>query len=128
MVRQRWRASAAAVCCAGSMQRRFRAAAGRCQLSRAAKSAIKSAMMSAMMIVAPSRGSGSPTSEWMNDMDDNTEPLEQSDEDILSFDVSDDALEAAASTMRGPAFSFPNAPTVSILVMCCSNDVASAPA
>jgi hypothetical protein len=47
---------------------------------------------------------------------------EQSDEDILAFEISDEALEAAASAMPGAAMSFPNAPTVSILVVCCSND------
>ena len=42
--------------------------------------------------------------------------------DILHIDVSDAALEAAASTSPGGALSFPNAPTVSILVICCSFD------
>ena len=43
--------------------------------------------------------------------------------DILSFDVSDAALEKAAAAIpggAGGAMSFPNAPTVSILVICCS--------
>ena len=43
-------------------------------------------------------------------------------DDILHFDISDAALEAAASTSPGGALSFPNAPTVSILVICCSFD------
>jgi hypothetical protein len=46
-------------------------------------------------------------------------------DDILHFDVSDAALEAAASAIpggAGGAMSFPNAPTVSILVVCCSFD------
>jgi hypothetical protein len=54
----------------------------------------------------------------------NTEGFEQSDETIFSLEVSDDALEAAAnSTPTGAlgAMSFPNAPTVSILVICCGN-------
>lgn len=40
----------------------------------------------------------------------------------LQYDISDEALEAAASG-RGAAaaMSFPNAPTVSILIMCCGN-------
>jgi hypothetical protein len=57
-------------------------------------------------------------------MNDNTKSVEQSDEAILSLEVSDEALEAAASgapSAAGAAMSFPNAPTVSILVMCCSN-------
>jgi hypothetical protein len=41
-------------------------------------------------------------------------------DDILFFDVSDAALERAAATNPGAAMSFPNAPTVSILVICCS--------
>jgi len=43
--------------------------------------------------------------------------------DVLHFEVSDAALEAAAMVgMPGGAMSFPNAPTVSILVVCCSFD------
>jgi hypothetical protein len=45
------------------------------------------------------------------------------DTDILTFDVSDSALEKAAAAIpggAGGAMSFPNAPTVSILVICCS--------
>ena len=44
------------------------------------------------------------------------------DDDVLRCDVSDATLEAAASTSPGGALSFPNAPTVSILVICCSFD------
>jgi hypothetical protein len=50
-------------------------------------------------------------------------PDEHSCDDILSFDVSDAALEKAAAAIpggAGGAMSFPNAPTVSILVICCS--------
>jgi hypothetical protein len=58
-----------------------------------------------------------------DDMNDNTGLFEESDDDILSFEVSDAALErAAASAIPGAALSFPNAPTVSILVVCCSTD------
>ena len=48
---------------------------------------------------------------------------EESDETILACDVSDEALEAAASPTRdgAQAMSFPNAPTVSILIICCGN-------
>ena len=47
----------------------------------------------------------------------------QTSADILHFDVSDAALEAAAlAATPGGAMSFPNAPTVSILVVCCSFD------
>jgi hypothetical protein len=56
-----------------------------------------------------------------------TEHSTATEDDIFAFEVSDEALEAAASTMRNPAFSFPNAPTVSVLFACCGNDVSSAP-
>jgi len=42
------------------------------------------------------------------------------DDDILGADLPDAALETAARAMPGAAMSFPNAPTVSILVICCS--------
>jgi hypothetical protein len=44
-------------------------------------------------------------------------------DDIFRCDISDAALEAAAgAAVPGGAMSFPNAPTVSILVVCCSFD------
>jgi hypothetical protein len=44
-------------------------------------------------------------------------------DDIFGFEVSDAALEAAArAAIPGGALSFPNAPTVSILIICCSID------
>jgi hypothetical protein len=66
--------------------------------------------------------------EWICEMNDSLEVFAQSgrepgDDDILYCDVSDAALEKAASTAApGGALSFPNAPTVSILVICCSFD------
>jgi hypothetical protein len=43
--------------------------------------------------------------------------------DILHLDFADAALERAAmAATPGGAMSFPNAPTVSILVVCCSFD------
>ena len=57
-----------------------------------------------------------------NDMNDHTNAIEQSEEGVLLLEVSDEALEAAGSQTGAVAvMSFPNAPTVSILVMCCSN-------
>jgi hypothetical protein len=44
------------------------------------------------------------------------------EDDFLCCDVSDTALERAATAIPGGALSFPNAPTVSILVICCSFD------
>ena len=43
-------------------------------------------------------------------------------EDVFTLNVSDEALEAAALTTPVAAVSFSGAPTVSILVVCCSND------
>ena len=53
----------------------------------------------------------------MNEID-----CDASDEQILTYEISDTALEAAANTLPGAAMSMPNAPTVSILVVCCGND------
>jgi hypothetical protein len=53
----------------------------------------------------------------MNDTD-----CETNDERVLTFEISDAALEAAADVLPGAAMSFPNAPTVSILFACCGND------
>jgi len=47
---------------------------------------------------------------------------ERSDDDVLTFEVPDAALEAAASALPGAAFSFPNSPTVSVVFQCCGND------
>ncbi len=48
------------------------------------------------------------------------------DHDILHADIPDAALEVAANAgVAGGAMSFPNAPTVSILVVCCSFDGSS---
>jgi len=43
-------------------------------------------------------------------------------DEIFGCDVSDAALEKAATAAPGGALSFPNAPTVSIIVICCSFD------
>lgn len=55
-------------------------------------------------------------------MNDDARTARQSDDAILNVEIPDAALEAAASTMPGAAMSFPNAPTVSVLLVCCSND------
>jgi hypothetical protein len=54
-------------------------------------------------------------------MNNDSESFDRGD-GALQYDISDEALEAAASG-RGAAaaMSFPNAPTVSILIMCCGN-------
>jgi hypothetical protein len=54
-------------------------------------------------------------------MTDQNKGLDQADEDILIFDVSDVALEVAANTPSGAAMTF-GSPTVSVLVACCGND------
>ena len=58
------------------------------------------------------------------DMNGNAKILEQNDEDSFAFEVSDEVLEAAASATPVPAaaMSFPSAPTVSILIMCCGDN------
>ena len=49
--------------------------------------------------------------------------LQTGEDDILHCEVPDAALEAAAMvSVPSGAMSFPNAPTVSILVVCCSFD------
>jgi hypothetical protein len=54
-------------------------------------------------------------------MNDNN--LEHSDEALLAPEISDEMLESAVINIGGAAqaMSFPNAPTVSILIMCCGN-------
>lgn len=73
---------------------------------------------SAMMSAGDSRRplDGNP------DMTDGNADRGQHDEAVAIFEISDAALEAAANALPGAAMSFPNAPTVSILFACCSND------
>jgi aspartate/tyrosine/aromatic aminotransferase len=65
------------------------------------------------------------TSEWINDMNGNTQVFENADEDILAFSFSDEALEVVASTAAIAAVTMVGAPTVSILVACCGNPIAA---
>jgi hypothetical protein len=44
------------------------------------------------------------------------------DDDIFGAELPDAALEAAARAIPGTAMSFPNAPTVNILIICCNFD------
>ena len=60
--------------------------------------------------------------EWTGTMNDIAD-REFCDEDILIGVPSDEELEAAVNIASVPAaLSFPSAPTVSILIMCCSNE------
>jgi hypothetical protein len=59
-----------------------------------------------------------PTSNGSHDMNDKT--AEQRDEDILSFEISDDALEAAAGATKDGGMSIGG--PISVNVMCCSGD------
>ncbi len=61
-------------------------------------------------------------SQWITAMKDVNENFEPSDDNVLTFDVPDAALEAAARALPGAAFSFPNSPTVSVVFQCCGND------
>ena len=51
-------------------------------------------------------------------MNDGTTAPERGDEDLLAFEMADEALEAAAEKAK-PAFTLIGSPTVSILVACC---------
>ena len=61
----------------------------------------------------------SPTAEDMDKpMNDKIEATEHNDQDLLAFDMADEALEAAAEKSK-PAFTLIGSPTVSVLVACC---------
>ena len=49
---------------------------------------------------------------------DKIEAIERNDQDLLAFDMADEALEAAAEKSK-PAFTLIGSPTVSVLVACC---------
>jgi hypothetical protein len=51
-------------------------------------------------------------------MIDGNKAPEQGDDDLLAFDIADEALEAAADKSK-PAFTLIGSPTVSVLVACC---------
>jgi hypothetical protein len=51
-------------------------------------------------------------------MNDKIEGTERDDQDLLAFDMADEALEAAAEKSH-PAFTLIGSPTVSVLVACC---------
>jgi hypothetical protein len=51
-------------------------------------------------------------------MTDTIKSPEQGDEDLLAFEIADEALEAAAEKSN-PAFTLIGSPTVSVLVACC---------
>jgi hypothetical protein len=63
-------------------------------------------------------GQAMPTSEWISNMNDNLSDPEQGSEDLLAFEIADEALEAAAEKAK-PAFTLIGSPTVSVLVACC---------
>jgi hypothetical protein len=74
-----------------------------------------------MLIVA-----AAPARERINDMNAIRGQTEPSDDAILSFHVSDEALEAAARTTPNTAMTLAT-PTVSIFLSCCGNDYGNAP-
>jgi len=57
----------------------------------------------------------SPKDRWIGVMDETLKDCDQNDEDILVFEVSDDALEASA----GPVGAFPTASIDIIPPNCC---------
>jgi hypothetical protein len=56
-----------------------------------------------------------------HDMNDNIVGLEPSDEAILSFEVSDEMLEASADATPKPVAALSMASTAVILILCCTN-------
>jgi hypothetical protein len=61
----------------------------------------------------------SPTADDMDEpMNDKIEAPERNDQDLLAFEIADEALEAAANKSK-PAFTLIGSPTVSVLVACC---------
>jgi hypothetical protein len=69
-----------------------------------------------MMALAGRRRSG--RTKRIGKMTDGMKAPEQGDEDLLAFDIADEALEAAAEKSK-PAFTLIGSPTVSVLVACC---------
>jgi hypothetical protein len=59
-----------------------------------------------------------PASERIGAMNDGIKVTEKGDEDLLAFEMADEALEAAADKSK-PAFTLIGSPTVSILIACC---------
>ena len=54
-------------------------------------------------------------------MNDNMMALEPSDEAILTFDVSDEVLEASGDAIPKPVAALSMASTAVILILCCTN-------
>ena len=54
-------------------------------------------------------------------MNDNIISLEPSDETILTFEVSDEILEASANATTNAVAAMSMASTAVILILCCSN-------
>jgi hypothetical protein len=63
-------------------------------------------------------GGGNAGEQWIGKMNDSIKSPEQSDQDVLAFEIADEALEAAAEKSN-PAFTLIGSPTVSVLVACC---------
>ena len=68
-----------------------------------------------MVILA---GAKKPARKRIGTMNDVIKDPEQGGEDLLAFEIADEALEAAAEKSK-PAFTLIGSPTVSILVACC---------
>ncbi len=59
-----------------------------------------------------------PARKRIGTMTDTIKDPEQGGDDLLAFEIADEALEAAAEKSK-PAFTLIGSPTVSILVACC---------
>jgi hypothetical protein len=56
--------------------------------------------------------------KWIGTMNHGIAAPEPGDDDLLTFDIADEALESAAEKTK-PAFTLIGSPTVSVLVACC---------
>jgi hypothetical protein len=59
-----------------------------------------------------------PARNRIGNMNDTIKTPQQGDDDLLAFEIADEALEAAAEKAK-PAFTLIGSPTVSVLVACC---------
>jgi hypothetical protein len=66
----------------------------------------------------PCRQAAMLASKRIGTMTDTIKNPEQAGEDLLTFEIADEALEAAAEKAK-PAFTLIGSPTVSVLVACC---------
>jgi hypothetical protein len=69
-------------------------------------------------MVMPCRQAATPARNRVGTMNETIKDPEAGSEDLLAYEIADEALEAAAEKSN-PAFTLIGSPTVSILVACC---------